>query len=530
MRTMLQLGRHILVLTLLGTTGAAGAASIGWEVVDKFRLLDDPDDFPRLLQQLGTAPAQAAAGRTAEFPSPLKPWTIQLGGIALPATAWLPRDQRYRPGYAHPAAWSVKASLVGVPRGASCVWRHGADRKIEGACTGQVIDQVAPGDDLAVSVAGSELLRARTRLAIVHRRIVVLGDSFASGEGVPDINRPASADESGRATFSGHPYWWDQKCHRSLLSAGVQSAMRWAAARPERTATVLSYACSGAEIGDLAGTDVRAGGILGDYVGRETREQLHHRRYREGTHADHYDENLQVPEAEPLPSQVNQALRDLCRGPVGANGPVWTCDAGIAPPDLVILGIGGNDVGFGEIIKKAVLSECDSGCISSVSAAGFSTLAERYGAMADALNAHLKARRTLLLDYGDPTRDGEGNFCRHDGSPFSARSTGFLLFRVSQREYRDAYDLVIRRLNRAGNDLTRAQNGNGWHRLGAMEGLTRTKGICSKKSWFNGSWAAWAKQGNLPQELYSSGAVHPNIIYHSRQSALIADWMERSGF
>lgn len=127
--------------------------------------------------------------------------------------------------------------------------------------------------------------------------IVSLGDSYASGEGNPDVRR-------GTTTPAGE--WQDRRCHRSRLSGPAQAALDLERRDPRSTVTFLSYACSGATIRQ---------GLLGEYWGL-------------------------VPLWPPMAPQVKAAARVLCGDDV--------CDRPEDPTiDVLLISVGGNDVGFG---------------------------------------------------------------------------------------------------------------------------------------------------------------------------------------
>jgi hypothetical protein len=75
--------------------------------------------------------------------------------------------------------------------------------------------------------------------------IVLMGDSIASGEGVPDIDgRPAT--------------WQDERCHRSARAGPALAAAALQERAPETPITFVSVSCSGATID---------AGLLGEYEG-----------------------------------------------------------------------------------------------------------------------------------------------------------------------------------------------------------------------------------------------------------------------
>ena len=122
-----------------------------------------------------------------------------------------------------------------------------------------------------MEIGGSQV--AETAARITDLFIVGMGDSFASGEGNPDMPVRFS---SGRTTdygiapndapLSGYPArigdwqdigdkkfieenarWQDQACHRSLYSHQLRAALQLAVEDPHRAVTFAGFACSGAE-------------------------------------------------------------------------------------------------------------------------------------------------------------------------------------------------------------------------------------------------------------------------------------------
>ena len=133
-------------------------------------------------------------------------------------------------------------------------------------------------------------------LTVRNLLFVVMGDSYASGEGNPR-NVEAWLRESG--LFSGfRPYWDDEPCHRSVHGGPAQAALELEGASPRTSVTLVDVACAGATID---------AGILGPQSG-----------------------------AGQATSQVEQV-----RAIIGAR-----------PIDLVSVTVGGNDVGFASILTS----------------------------------------------------------------------------------------------------------------------------------------------------------------------------------
>jgi len=228
--------------------------------------------------------------------------------------------------------------------------------------------------------AASEYIKVRDLL------VVGLGDSFGAGEGNPDdpvrfndqrahdYGRIAIAASGETVRLDGYPAragnwsqlrgpafrserarWWDRECHRSLYSHQFRAALQLAVENPRRAVTYLSFSCAGAEI--LQGVLLRAP-------------------VRECTRGESYS----------VPPQISALSRELCAGTVrDARMPaaiiqrmpelrrVSESDMRLTrcrtverngrrvpdlkrPIDVVLLSIGGNDVGFTPLVADSILS------------------------------------------------------------------------------------------------------------------------------------------------------------------------------
>jgi hypothetical protein len=224
------------------------------------------------------------------------------------------------------------------------------------------------------------------RLIVKDRLIVGFGESYAAGEGDPDKPtdwrdiddgailkawREDSYDLSERwwhdRRVIGSPdakpdakgikpaEWWDPYCHRSLWGQHAQAALLYSARHPQQAVTFVSFACAGAKVFDgLVARQVKPPGDIEFGVSGKR------------------DDNL---------AQVEQFLRLVCptyvRTAPGAAGlqtllldatdeerklaasTQLTCGESTARrrPDVVLVSLGGNDVGFGGAIFDAVIPD-----------------------------------------------------------------------------------------------------------------------------------------------------------------------------
>ncbi len=172
-------------------------------------------------------------------------------------------------------------------------------------------------------------------------QVVVFGDSYGSGEGAPAVNGDYGADggslrnqgvlgiinEDGRP-FPDPPADWNgdaadqaftgdgptaaRRCHRSPKATAPRAVRLLAAEFPDIDFTFRSFACSGARIDE---------GPIGTYEGAQPIDQ----------------ENR-------VPSQISQANEYLNDLPQGTDKRI----------DALVMNIGGNNLGFGNIIQRCL--------------------------------------------------------------------------------------------------------------------------------------------------------------------------------
>lgn len=279
---------------------------------------------------------------------------------------------RLRTDQAQPCTWLVGGQISG-------------HRQSVADCTAD-FDTRIPLSGTSVTVLLEDGREATTRLAPRHKVIVALGDSYGSGQGNPDLparwrsglrlNEGAVAWMTRRSnlTTKGRAQWLDARCSRSFFSFQSLTALGLASRDPHVFVSFLHHACSGAEIFD---------GLL-------TPQKLD---------TDHPDD----PDRYQRLSQLNAVISELCQAPPTGYAPIaeaalgdanlaafrrrngsflrpgdrqdrgalrrqrtltglplprsgiLTCPGGrLRAPDMVLLSIGGNDVGFAQLVQYFV--------------------------------------------------------------------------------------------------------------------------------------------------------------------------------
>ena len=326
------------------------------------------------------------------------------------------------------------------------------------------------GPDAPVVSSEAQTLTVRDFL------IVSMGDSVASGEGNPDQGR-------AEAIFGDRTVWQNRQCHRSFRAGSAQAALEIERMDPGTTVTFLHLACSGARI---------TTGLLQDYRG------------------------IEPDRGSPLAPQLTQ-LRDLLSDPAVGGSPERPRRV-----DALLLTIGANDLSFGTIVQRCLLSDQDDGDCEGARFNRDETVAEaverrlrrlpdRYARLAACLGdgdcelgapLDIDPERILITEYFDPTRSAPGRFCRYPRIPLTSR------FDLTRSEARWAKRRVVDPLNEAVAD---AAERHGWSFVDGLAEDFATHGICRRPSQ---RWVVPISR-SLAVQLGVAGGFHPDGQGHS---------------
>jgi hypothetical protein len=376
-----------LTILSLGAPDPAGAApEIQWRVVNPFRLFLDPRDtevhratFEALTEEERRAPILSAERALSERHP--EGWAATM----FRNTCWnVARNLHVCPeisDYAHPVSHKVRAELSELPDAATveCTWLttpaggRGRGLAVRKRCDEAVeLDVPYPsGMKLSVEIGGQQVAEAPLRVRDLF--IVGMGDSFASGEGNPDtavrFSNERTADYGLRTagvTLNGYParignwaqigdrnfitenaQWVDQACHRSLYSHQLRAALQLAVEEPHRAVTYAGFACSGAET---------TFGLFLRYKGNEWVPNPPDLSQISAIAETQCGSKTAPPYDLPEAYHMQERIPELKGGLV-----LKKCDAERARKiDLLLLSIGGNDVGFARLVANAVLADQSS--------------------------------------------------------------------------------------------------------------------------------------------------------------------------
>jgi lysophospholipase L1-like esterase len=339
--------------------------------------------------------------------------------------------------------------------------------------------------------------------------ILATGDSFASGQGNPDkpqvINNPISADAG--------PQWIDQRCARSAAAGPVQAALRLEQADPHTSVTLLFLACSGATIDK---------GLIGQYSG-----QL-------------------LPGKNPnpplLPSQIEEAQKVIC--------PQYPSRCRTV--DMMTISIGGNDIGFADIVANCVKIDGATLLIASELVSHNSTLfpyCHEIKSFRDAIDTQIKnlsnkyttlageirgklvfTGPVFITEYPDFTKNDHANYCGLEQSPR-------LMKALDWKSARWASENLMPALNKAVEAAAREIISGGVFVSGISDKYYFHGECAGGERWVNTIEDAIVRQGpygigfnpncggGIRDCIMSYGALHPNEKGHQAYSNAIAEKM-----
>ena len=513
-RWVWRLIRAIPILMTFASDAAQAEPEIVWKVENPFRFFLDPADtevhratWASLTDEQRATPVLSAE-KLLSARHPEGGW----GATMFDKTCWDAKRTRYACGelgdYLNPKKHFVRATLKDLPdaQTVDCTWltaprgRGGRGKAVTLPCdtTVQLEIPYPDGAWIKVEIGGRQVAEVMARVSDLF--IVGMGDSFASGDGNPDVpvqlstTRSVDYEPANKKTrLAGYPArigdwkaigdrafieenarWQDQACHRSLYSHQLRAALQLAVEDPHRAVTFVGVACSGAET--TFGLFLRYKGH--EWVPNPPRlSQISAVAEAQCGNRDARDHEL--PEAY----HMNEKIPELKGGLV-----LRKCDAERARKiDLLFLSIGGNDIGFSRLVANAVLADSSmlrrlGGWFGQVH--GF----KEAGVQLDLLDDRLKAvnravhfllhvpwsesDRVILTGYPPMALLGDGSSVCPDGNTGMTVLPDFFLSEAKAREG----NTTAERLHAVMEGSARQ---HGWTLVDAHRAAFRGRGICA---------------------------------------------------
>ncbi|MCH9718553.1 MAG: hypothetical protein K0U60_01630 [Actinomycetia bacterium] len=175
------------------------------------------------------------------------------------------------------------------------------------------------------SSSGSSVTGDAKKLKVKNHLMVIMGDSYSSGEGFPPFYKQNTDPNFSNARWID---WDDNRCHRSRWAGQVRAALEVEKTSPRSNVTLVDVACTGAQVS--GGNLVANQKLLGDLTGQGG---ILHPQKNGLTNGVDYGYT---------PAQIDQAHAALRNGKLVA--------------DTVSFTIGGNDVLFYPLVVACGIS------------------------------------------------------------------------------------------------------------------------------------------------------------------------------
>jgi len=523
-------------------TGARATPSITIEVVNRFRLLNGEAEERRfyrdLEQRLICGDYQKKRNQKyRNYCSDLDAYSGKPGRENF-QILWNPSTLNFEKSLVHDLRRLVRFSVVDLPSrfAGSCSWKINDQSIEETSCSTPKPKEITLGDrrssqiKIAVQIAyndGRKEVAVEKVESIRDVIFVTLGDSYISGEGNPHRAQRVAIPGDPDMSTGKRAEWLDLRCHRSLFT-GAAIAAYWLAKRvPTQSVSLLPLACSGAEVND---------GVLTAYYGRETEQQAS---WAEPDFDSLPDELYSTQRK--LPPQISLLYRTLC--PNATNTSLTGC-TGLDKdkhlrPDLIVISVGGNDVGFGSIVSE--LAHGNQPGVVDIP----KILAPAYEALGSAVGA-IEPLNTFMLAYLNPTQyvsEGKMRYCDdingHRGNKtFVPKFAKLFGLGVTEKGAEFAHKKVLLPLNETLRKFAASQN---WDVVSIPSDIQDGHGYCNRyQSWFYNYSESLKFQGMVGIDYdedhnndiigdVPSGALHPNIFGHFNMATEIYRHIQRTG-
>lgn len=275
---------------------------------------------------------------------------------------WDTGTRTYAKDYVNPKTWKVDfdACSLGAIPGSTFVWEiDGVALPNPNASSCSFSHEFAAQRTYAVKLIITASDGTQTMLeapvTVKDLLLVSLGDSFASGQGNPDIRKRGSTAAQ----------WVDKICARSAIAGPAQAALSIEEADPHTSVTFISFACTGAAI---------TAGIMGEQTIGKTK----------------------------LDAQIDKLKQALDGRPI----------------DALIISIGGNDIGFADLVARCIFQPgCHhrEGTLKKFTS-GLGVLEARYQILSEKIGELPPVKKVFITEYPDLVRDEAGNLCHRKPS------------------------------------------------------------------------------------------------------------------
>jgi len=185
--------------------------------------------------------------------------TLNRNGHSMVEYHWVPDPDRpgfdmYDPAYVSPSNYRVgfdgcqtEDEENGLPPTHNYTWEIAGQVLAEHGCQFQYYFSQQGTYHVKLTISGEPYPHEQD-VTVRDFLIVSIGDSYASGQGNPDVPQWIFDDDPFERPSASPAIWQDQRCHRSALAGPARAAMGIERRDLHTSVTFISFACSGATI------------------------------------------------------------------------------------------------------------------------------------------------------------------------------------------------------------------------------------------------------------------------------------------
>jgi len=411
------------LLIFLSTSLFSKSHEIKWELENPFRFFKEPKVY-KIMQELYQDANQSGClfeRLLQEKKDKLKlmdgnkivknrGWAHYFGNDFIDKTYWNINAMKYEEGYTTiPKNHEILLSVSNMDSNKSCQWTIN-QKPIESKNCKEVPFVISNKEEYEIKVTWDSGYDDETIKKIENILIVGLGDSFGSGEGNPDI--PIKTDnmrENFDRIFTENRYlprkedgdyamWLDRRAHRSLYSYQFKTALHYSLKNPKKSVTFVSFSSSGAVTDNIIDTpknSVEDSDIIID----RWENTLTHLELMQGKKDNSIDRRQYIL---PQLKLLKKTLKDR-------------------KADIILLSIGGNDIGFVEYVQNIALKGKLRQKVKEPTAKTEykidNILFNNYYRLSNFLKPYVKnndSKRVLLTAYPNILKDENAHLCKGD--------------------------------------------------------------------------------------------------------------------
>ena len=424
----------ILLLTFVSIISASVQKmeySINWELSNPFRFFQNKKDFEKIKTVYDVAVIEFKKGKYKNIGHALERelqkqekfyktngWASKFAIDYNKTTCWNNKSKLYNNSecndYINAKKYNIKLWLENIDPSLKCKWFYENKQLKQESCSKVYLDLDSSKMKHLIKVK-IDSLNYKTSIKINKIKdllIVGLGDSFASGEGNPDIPATVSGIKANKDVFfvesrylprkdtkNSYAKWLDRRCHRSFYSYQFKTALQLALKNPKQAITFISFSCTGATTNNIIDKNKSA---------KENLTNVEPNDFDDVSYLDLLENKNRLNKRRSIVAPQLELLIKTLKGK--------------RKIDLLLLSTGGNDIGFSKYVMNILINNTIADLVTKTPNLKTAyEVKEILGKNYNRLNEEIKKRKLLknnevkrivLTAYPNIVKDENAMLCK----------------------------------------------------------------------------------------------------------------------